>query len=770
MTRFWLSALMTLPLLALLDLLHQLLDLPFFPTQLWAWATTALPGVVSSVGFLLTLTAAVALDVSIGTALIGMSRTIALLLFICIGGLVGVGYAWLIRLRKTKPKARTGALAGALWGVALVVVSLAATPVSLSLLQLLVYGINGFLFVVWGLAVGWVYGRLAELTPYSAPLEEAPRQPMTRRRFVATLAAGALVFTLGVGAAGFWLGRSRRAAVLAQSMDNPVYFPASLQARIWPTPQRQTADWDFPEWAWPRYRPDTHPFGVAISGGGALSMAAAVGQIRGLQALGLLDAVGAISAVSGGAWFGAIFNYVPASIDDETLLGPVREPGELTLADLAELHRYYGAAPLAEFSTERVSRLKTELMVAITKSTSKAFNRIYARILNELMLKPFELDHPQTFFSLNAETVAQAVANNPGLTPANFLTMRPDRPYLIAGVAHAYPLGEAQRVRSFEITPLYTGTPQHFAGEGPDGIDIGGGYVESFAFDSVAAENLETDVDGERLVSTPTPNPPFLLADLLASTSAAPAVLLNYVGEPEWFPRFHHWPLPGSADDVAVPAPLYSFVDGATLDGTGIVALLRRRYPVILAFINTQETLGSTSPIFAVEGVTAGLAQLFGFSHPANPIEGQQTQIFPTEQFFPLRAALQRAKAEGRGVYFVGRYTIVQPNSYDLLPYPGDGKVTIVWFYNELNQGWKAQLAPAVQTLLESRQWDNDMSNFPNLGVFFQNRTAAGLPELLKFTPQQINLLAHMWCYTVMHDAGDTLLALREALVKSTAV
>lgn len=753
---FGIGVLLTLPLLALLYLLQPLVGLPFLPVDLLIWLTTRAPSLAPTAGFLLTAAAAAALDVQIGDALITVSEVSALLLFVGASGLVGAGYAGLTTLLKRKPGLGSGALAGGLWGVALV--SVAANPV----LVPLIHGLSLGLLIGWGVLLGWVYARLVE--PLPDPSSAARGQSrMTRRRFVTHVAAWALVVALIGGATGYRLARLRHAqrqSKLAAGMDNPAYFPVTLRARIWPAPRQAQAEWPFPEWAWSRYQPAMHPFGVAISGGGALSMAAAVGQIRGLQALGLLDAVGAISAVSGGAWFSTIFNYAPLTIDDETLLGAVRQPGEITLAELAELHPHYSAAPLAEFSTARVSQVKTEIMVAIARSASQAFNRVYARLLNELMLKPFGLDDPQTFFSLNDETVTQAVRHNPGLSAANFYTLRPDRPYFIAGMALAYPLGEAQRARSFEITPLYTGSPQHFAGEGPEGVDIGGGYVESFAFDSVAAEGVNAGAEGELWVTTPTPNPPFLLADLLGSTSAAPGALLNYVGEPEWFPRFHHWSIPETSVGEAAPAPLYSFVDGATLDGTGVVALLRRRFPVILAFVNTQEPLGSTSSLFAVEGVTASLAELFGFAHPINPLDSQRNQIFPTEQFFPLRTALQRAKIAGKGVYFVDRYSIVQPNPYGVAPYPGDGKVTIVWFYNELNQGWKAQLAPEVQALLASRDWANDMSNFPNLGVFFQNRSAAGLPELLHFTPQQINLLAHMGCYTVMHDAGDTLLAL----------
>lgn len=757
------SALLTLGWMGLLYPLHQWAGLPFAPVDLFAWLAVALPGLVTTAGFLLTMTAALALDIQIGDALVTVGEISALLLFLLVSVLVGLGYRWLTRWLKVRPSARSGALVGAVWGLLLVMVNLAVGLED----AISARGLTGlWLWAAgWGASLGWVYGRLAGLLPQRAAVAKRSGG-LTRRRFLLNVAAAVCAVTLVGGATGLQLARlrkARRLATLAATLENPPHFPATLQARIWRTPTPSTADWPFPEWAWPRYRPATHPIGVAISGGGALSMAAAVGQMRGLQALGLLDAVGAIASVSGGAWFGALFTYAPTTIDDATLLGPVRAPGALTLANLAELHPHYIAAPLADFSTERVTSVKTELMVAVARANTRPFNRVYARILNEFLLKPFGLADTQRFFTLDAATVARIIANNPGLTQANFYTTRPNRPYFITSVTQAYPLGAQQAGRSFEITPLYTGAPQRFVGEGPNGVDIGGGYVESFAFDSVTVQLQATDGSREPLVTVATPNPPFLLADLLGSTSSAPAALLTYVGEPEWFPRFHHWALPSAQNGdaaAATQAPLYSFADGAVVDAIGIVPLLRRHYPVILAFVNTQEPIDSTSLLFSKEGLTSGLTQLFGFTNPIDPLNGQRTQIFPVAEFIPLRDALRRAKAAGTAPYFMDRYTILQPNPFAIPPYPGDGKVTIVWFYNDLNQGWKAHLCPEVQALLDSREWANDMSNFPNLGVFFQNRNAAGFPELLNYTPQQINLLAHMWCYTVMQDAGETLLAL----------
>jgi hypothetical protein len=109
----------------------------------------------------------------------------------------------------------------------------------------------------------------------------------------------------------------------------------------------------------------------------------------------------------------------------------------------------------------------------------------------------------------------------------------------------------------------------------------------------------------------------------------------------------------------------------------------------------------------------------------------------------------------------------VQPNAYGIPPYPGDGsrpgRVTVVWFYNERNQGWCNQLPKEVQALFTQDDPTNDLRNFPNYDIFAPNKNGAGLPQLLNLTAQQVHLIAYMHCYTVMHNAGAPLLALRAA-------
>lgn len=765
--RFGISALLALPLLGLLYLLHQLIDLPFLPADFFVWFTTQLPGVVRSLGFLVTVGASIALDVRIGDALISVGEAGLVLGFVLSGGIIGLLGALLPQARLGKWGWLTGAGGGVLWGAGLITISiiLAHTDLRGNWPAIGGYGVALVIFTLWGAVAGWANGRLTQPSGLDKRGERGASSPLlARRRFLMQMAAGALTLTLVSGATGLQLARWRnrmRGALPVAAFTTPAFFPPTLRARIYPTVDAtgaRLADFRFPEFERPRYRPETHPIGVCFSGGGSMSAAASVGQMRGLHALGLLDQVGAISAVSGGSWFATIFSYAPTTIDDATLLGAVVEPGAITLDSLATLAPHYLAAPFTRFSTESLGAIKTAMMVEIGQQADPPFNRLYARTLNEFLLAPFGLADPHKLFTLDQLTVAQIIANNPTLRPEDFYTMRPDRPYFIAGAAQAYPLGADQRLRAVEMTPLYTGLPQYFAGEGPAGADIGGGYVESFAFDSTVTQPLPpTD-----WVSVATPEPLFLLSDLMGSSGAAPGELLNSFGQPEWFPQFNYWsPVQPPATDAKTVA--YSFVDGAALENSGIVPLLRRHYPIIVAFLNTQRPIGAVSE-FTVDGIARMVTQLFGVQPPALPKPTRDPQIFPRHQFEPLQAALLRAKAEQRAPWFMDSYELIQPNAYGIPPYPGDGngpgKVTVVWFYNERNQEWYNQLPAEVQALFNQNDPTNDLRNFPNYHIFSQNTNRAGLPQLLNLTPQQIHLIAHMHCYTVMHDAGETLLGL----------
>lgn len=72
--------------------------------------------------------------------------------------------------------------------------------------------------------------------------------------------------------------------------------------------------------------------GLCLSGGGSRALSCALGQLRALHHLGLMDKVFAISSVSGGTWANSLYTYLPSSITDEDFLGPVQlDPSRLTV-------------------------------------------------------------------------------------------------------------------------------------------------------------------------------------------------------------------------------------------------------------------------------------------------------------------------------------------------------------------------------------------------------------------------------------------------------
>lgn len=748
---------LTAPLIAVMYLAAELTTLPFIPADFLSWLRNVLPTVMTSVPLDLSIALLLLLGLDVDQTIVAVGQAAAVLLFFLLG-LVVTGLFFALMKRRLAWRGLTAGLGvGAVWGATMAVVSLSVGRSTAGPLMLVLWPL--VLFLGWGLALGHVQERLvwAESDTSGPGDDLQPSEKIGRRQFLLHLSAGAALVTLAGGALGRLLAglKARQLEVslaVATSLENPDSFPTILNVKIYPS----GPTFQFPELQMARYQPGSHPLGVCFSGGGPRSLVASLGQMRGLHALGLLDDIGAISAVSGGAWFNTIFCYAPTGIGDATLLGPILNPTEITPQNLAEIDPQCIAAPLLHLTSANLNTTKTNFMIGATYSETQAFNRVFARLLNDLMLKPFHLDDTHTFFTLDAGSIGRIIEHNPGLTKADFYTMRPNRPFLIIGAANVYPLGENQVARSFEYTPLYSGTPQLFKGAGIDGTDIGGGYVESLAFDSLTP----SPPDADNYVTVTMPNPIFLLSDIFGSTGAAPGIILDQLGAPEWFPRFSYWPVAAAG---AQPAATYSFIDGSGLENTGIVPLLRRQYPLILAFINSRQPVGATGPA-TVDGLDHQVARLFGLK-PQGSSNDQDTQIFPSAQFKTLADGLRAAKANGQPAYFIDSYPIVQPNAFDIPAYPaypGNGEVTVMWFYNELNPNWQRRLSSQVQALLASTDPTNYLANFPNLKTYFQNHSPAGIPQLLQYTPEQINLLAHMWTYTVMDDAGEAIQSLKE--------
>lgn len=486
--------------------------------------------------------------------------------------------------------------------------------------------------------------------------------------------------------------------------------------------------------------------------------------MRGLNSVGVLPFFGAISCVSGGSWFGAPFSYAPGSFTVDELLGDVVPPGNITVSGLQTIPDTCLGYALLNLSDVALSAVIGYQLLQYALG-NLPFDKIWARTLNDLILLPFFLADTSSYFSLDATTVSNIVQNNPGLAQTNFYTIRDGQPYIFIGGTQIYPTSAlpqrgdlvraphpaprskasvsavtlpGQIYRHFEYSPAYVGTSQFYSGAGCGGADFGGGYVQSFGFDSAAPSAPAQ----KNIVSVPTPAFQFLLSDAIGSSSAAIAAYLDEFGWDPVFPEFSYWPLANIGKEKACT---YSFGDGGILENTGIIPLLRRQYGVIFAFVNTPYPFGSTDD-GCYEGVDGQITRLFGHIPKNDFGNSQNTQIFPKNQFDIVLKGLKQSKAAGGTVFAAGKFTIQTPNNFALPAYPGNGEVLIFWMYNDLNQSWKNQLTPAVRALLSSTKPSNYMANFPNYATVFQNED-----EVLLLSAQQVNLLADMWSYNIIN-------------------
>lgn len=537
----------------------------------------------------------------------------------------------------------------------------------------------------------------------------------------------------------------------------------------------------YPEQSIDRYAPSSHPIGICFSGGGPRAMTCGMGQARAFLQSALWESVGAISCVSGGSWFGAAFSFADGSIADSTLLGEMTPPSAITLEGAQTLAPQNLAYGITQWNNRRIGEaLLSEAVHGVP------VNRLYARALNHFLLKNLGAGDVNRFFSLDAASVQALIANNPTLTAADFYTMRADRPYFIAQATQIYPVTSQLEMRQFEYSPLYDGTPQLFPSGGSPKGAFGGGYVQNFAFDS---SNPQAP-DKSGLIAVDAPLHRFTISDLMGSSGAAPGSVLDMNGLPSLFAEFHYW-APGSAGTTPDPTvQKMSIVDGGDLENTGIVALLRRQYPVIIVCVNTSIPMNASKGTY--QGIDYQIAALFGIKpaetqatrevrQPARQHGRQQTgaakidikpgteipdpfkvtipqqpiQVFPSDDFQAVHDGLARALEGGGVVWCATEHRIWEGNPFGLAPYPGDGKVKVVWLYNQRIREWVSELQPDVAAFLDSKEKSEFMANFPNYDTVQQNSDHLGIKELLLYTPRQVNLLADMWSWAVSRIEGD---------------
>ncbi len=519
-----------------------------------------------------------------------------------------------------------------------------------------------------------------------------------------------------------------------------------VKAKVWSTEQRPGffPEVDDPELAVPWLDGERRSFGVAFSGGATRSAAATLGQLRGLKATGLLERLGYVSAVSGGAWAATPYTYLDADYDENVFLGAVRTPGKLRLSDFNRGRKRSLSLAISE------SVLIDDIL---SEGIRFAGDELFSRVVGNVFLGPFGLGDRGKLFSFHEEGRDAVVRSNSEhddsryhLRKDDFYTVRHGRPYLIVGgtILRLQGTGRSSLKIPCEHTPLYSGVRRLFPSAGRDGLPIGGGYVESFAYDSESPRrSWGTDrwcvkVGGRRHR--------FTLSDMIGSSGAVPQEVLKRIGlDFVGFPEFRHWPI---HDLGRLGHEEYSHSDGGHLENLGIMPLLARQVENIVVFINTRTRFDrdrdlynhSIAPLFKsvpdreleVTGLRSGkrrFATNVVFNNGARRLE-------------ELLAAFQAKKDKGQPLVFCETYDVKANEHYAVRPYTA----RICWVYNERVAAWETPLAEEVKALFERPH----LKRFPHYRTFFENP-----PKLLDLTRIQVNALAHLACWTVTSSVQE---------------
>lgn len=499
---------------------------------------------------------------------------------------------------------------------------------------------------------------------------------------------------------------------------------------------RKSDSFSFPEERLTNFNTE---YGLAISGGGYRSYSCAIGQIAGLMKLGLWDRVGMLSVLSGSSWFSVPFNYAPDSIADSDLFGGVytMSPDSLTLENISQLEPNSLGYPISQLSNE-------EIVKAVCESHGEGFpgHRLFASI-HRHFISYYSLGDKHSFFTFDSLSKGKAISMNPELAKSSFYQMRKNRPFFAASATiYDSCFSKHHKMHHFEYTPLYAGTLEtceHINKKGQP-YWIGGGYIDNYGFNSTSP-NPKTVTDSTAKVASP----PYLftLFDMMGTSGAAPGSIFDHLHVYSMMSEYNYWPL---VEGSEYKSEFLSFIDGGDFENMALVPLLRRGFKKIIAFDNVDTPVGSKKASY--DGVSYDIARLFGHKPKHSMINSQTVQVFDEKEFGPLCDSLKATKKRGEVPYYLGKHKVLKDNPFGITAYSEDEYVEILWITNDMNPTWKRKLPGSIEKFMSKRK--NKLKNFPNYETVFQNK-----PEMFQLTPQQINLLANMWHYSITDSSSD---------------
>lgn len=498
---------------------------------------------------------------------------------------------------------------------------------------------------------------------------------------------------------------------------------------------------------------DRASFGIALSGGGTRSASASLGELRALSDLGWLRRARYISANSGGSWVTVPFTYLPLAIDEKRFLGEYIPPEKLDDQNLSPSDIDELAFGTAIHNASTVGKL-----LELGRG-----DEAYSDIVASIFLQPFGLHDNEKFFTFHEAALRSALEGNPSLDRNLFqIVERIDRPYLIVtGVMIGQQMSkDPDEYFPIEMTPLYTGIRGRFEFE-KDGetVVVGGGYVESFGYDSYEPQDSATDgrlrvrlrgllSRGDKPIGD---RYRFTLSDVIGASSAAPLATLSRSSVPNvLFPEFRHWAVDRKAIDesgnnVRRKADEFQHGDGADMDNLALTPLLARKVENILVFVNSADAFQKPANgcgDVAEEHISDDIVSLFRESglliHNVVFAEGSAGLQAICEGF----AARQTA---GEPLVYCQPYEVVENTRHRIEPY----RTSVCWAYLDRAKNWIERLDTEGQGLVKQLAANKgSFDNFPHYLTFAEHGVA-----LIDLNRERVIALSNLAAWSVKESA-----------------
>jgi DMSO/TMAO reductase YedYZ molybdopterin-dependent catalytic subunit len=229
------GGLLTAALTGLSYFAYRLVGLPFAPFELFDWMGRVLPGPVITFGIDRMIDTLLLLGVSVADTAKSAEQTIALGQFLVGGVVLGAVYFAVTSARKIRPDLLTGLVAGALFGLPLVAISVAIGPSTLNPILRIAWLL--IVFLGWGAALSWACERLLPAegeAPAAPPDELRTAEQISRRRFLIRFGTATAAITVVGAGAGVLLEQAERRRQQVALGDTEAHNAEGASGMIFP--------------------------------------------------------------------------------------------------------------------------------------------------------------------------------------------------------------------------------------------------------------------------------------------------------------------------------------------------------------------------------------------------------------------------------------------------------------------------------------------------------------------------------------------------------